>query len=147
MKVHRYQPGSIHLIRADAGDDLVGFITRYAADNGIKAAWFTYLGAVRFASLRYYDQISREYRDFTIDQRLEILSGVGNVSLLHGEPFVHTHAVLADADGHAFGGHVNTGSIVWALEIRLEEFSGDPPARLFDEPTGLSLWGDDGPEA
>lgn len=142
MKVHRYEPGSVHLIRLDTGDDIVATITRYAADNGIRAAWFTYLGAVSAASLRYYDQDTQQYRDFTIERHLEVLSGVGNVSLLDGRPFVHTHAAFADEDGHAFGGHVHAGSIVFALEVRLEELGGEPPVRLLDEPTGLSLWGD-----
>ncbi|HLA66542.1 MAG TPA: PPC domain-containing DNA-binding protein [Acidimicrobiia bacterium] len=129
-------------MRLDTGDDILATITRYAADNGIRAAWFTYLGAVSTAAVRYYDQNDKVYRDFTIDRHLEVLSGVGNVSLLDGAPFVHTHAAFADEDGHAFGGHLNTGCIVFGLEIRLEELSGDPPVRLFDEPTGLSLWGD-----
>jgi predicted DNA-binding protein with PD1-like motif len=141
MNIHRYEPGRVHLVSLETGDDVVPTITRYAADNEITAAWFTYLGAVRTAALRYYDQDARRYRDFTIDRHLEVLSGVGNVSLLDGQPFVHTHAAFADSVGRAFGGHLNTGCIVWALEVRLEEYSGEPPVRLYDDATGLNLWG------
>ena len=140
MKSRRFQPGPIHLLRLDRGDDIVGALTGYAADHGISAAWFTYLGAVSQASLRYFDQNALAYRDFTIDEHLEVLSGVGNVSLRDGIPFVHTHAAFGDAAGRAWGGHLNTGCVVFALEVRLQELEGDPPVRMPDPDSGLALW-------
>ena len=137
-----FTPGPIHLVRLATGDDLLEGITRHAADHGITAATVEYLGAVRRASLRYYDQDERVYRAFTIDEHLEVLSGVGNVSLLDGAPFVHTHMALADAQGRAFGGHVNFGTEVWAIEIRMQELTGaEPPVRELDDCTSLTLWG------
>ena len=140
MRAYRFQPGPIHLLRLDRGSDLVEAITRYAAEQQIRAAWFTYLGAVSAASLRYYDQIEHEYHDFTLDRHLEVLSGVGNVSLLDGAPFVHTHAAFGDDQGLALGGHLNRGCTVFALEVNLQELIGEPPVRLPDEATGLKLW-------
>ena len=136
-----YQPGRVHLLRVPTGEDLLGYLEAFVAANGITAAWLSYLGAVQSAALRYYDQNEKEYCDFHIHQHLEVVSGTGNVSLLNGEPFIHSHAVLADSSGRAFGGHVNHGCEVWALEVKIEEYQGSPPQRLFDEATGLSLWG------
>lgn len=133
--------GRVHLIRLDTGSDVVTEITRFCEEREIRTAWFSYLGAVRRASLRYYDQAERRYLDFEIDEPLEVLSGMGNVSLLDGRPFVHTHAVFGDREGNAFGGHLNTGCEVWLLEVRLQELEGDPPVRLPDEASGLALWG------
>ena len=136
-----FEPGPVHLLRVPTGEDLLGYLEEYVASHGIEAAWLSYLGALQTAALRYYDQTNKEYCDFHIHQHLEVVSGMGNVSLLDGAPFIHTHAVLADASGHAFGGHVNHGCEVWALEVKIEEFRGDAPVRMFDEATGLSLWG------
>ena len=141
MISYRMEPGPIHIVRLNTGEDLLSSITEYAAASGISAAWLSYLGAVSTASLRYYDQDERVYRDFEMDQHLEVLSGVGNVSLLDGSPFVHTHAAFADGAGNAFGGHLNTGTTVWALEVRIQELLGDPLIRLPDDCTSLSLWG------
>jgi len=135
------QPGPIHVVRLDTGADLLDGITAYAADQGIEAAWLSYLGAVSRASLRYYDQDERVYRDFDLDSHLEVLSGVGNVSLLDDAPFVHTHAAFADGEGKAFGGHLNSGTTVWALEIRIQELQGVDLRREPDDCTSLSLWG------
>ena len=141
MTHHSYESGPTHLLRIPTGEDLLGSLDEFVRSRSIAAAWLSYLGAVQTAALRYYDQEHREYRDFHIHEHLEVVSGTGNVSLLDGEPFIHTHAVFADAAGHAFGGHVNYGCEVWALEVKIEELRGDPPTRTFDEPTGLSLWG------
>lgn len=142
MTGQSYTPGRVHLLRIPTGDDLLGFLENWVTANNIEAAWLSYIGAVQTAALRYYDQDNREYRDFHIHHHLEVLSGMGNVSLLDGKPFIHSHAVFGDADGRAFGGHINHGCEVWALEVKVETFEGgEPPVRRFDEATGLSLWG------
>jgi predicted DNA-binding protein with PD1-like motif len=140
MRTRTFQPGPVHLLRIPTGEDLLGYLEDFITANGIEAAWLSYLGAVQTAALRYYDQAERAYCDFHIHQHLEVISGTGNVSLLDGRPFIHTHAVFADASGRAFGGHVNHGCEVWALEVKIEEFAGEAPVRRFDEKTGLSLW-------
>lgn len=141
MIAYPMAPGPIHLVRLNTGADLLDGITAFAADSGTTTAWLTYLGAVSRASLRYYDQERREYRDFEIDRPLEVVSGVGNVSLLDGEPFVHTHAAFADSSGAAFGGHLNRGTKVWAIEIQIQQLTGDAVVREPDDCTSLSLWG------
>jgi len=141
MQAHRLTGGTVHLLRLSHGADLYDEMSRFVIDNDIRAATVTFLGAVQRASLRYYDQEAGEYRDFVIDEPLEVVSGVGNVSLLDGRPFLHIHAALADARGHAHGGHVNTGTAVFALEATIQELEGEPPIRLPDDCTGLTLWG------
>jgi uncharacterized protein len=140
MIAHEFQRGTVHLLRLPTGSDIVTEITRFAVDRGIETAWIGFLGAVRRAALRYYDQDDLMYRDFTIDQHLEVLSGVGNISLFEGRPFLHAHAVFGDADGRAFGGHLAAGCEVFSLEVRLEELYGAAPRRAFDEASGLALW-------
>jgi uncharacterized protein len=140
MITHEFQRGTVHLLRLPTGSDIVTEITRFAVERGIEAAWIGFLGAVRRAALRYYDQNDLMYRDFTIHRHLEVLSGVGNISRFEGRPFLHAHAVFGDAEGRAFGGHLGTGCEVFALEVRLEELYGAAPERAFDETTGLTLW-------
>ncbi len=137
-----YRPGAIHLLRLPTGADLLGHLEEFVTDNNIETAGLSYLGAVKSASLRYYDQNEGAFCDFHIHHHLEVLSGVGNVSLLDGQPFIRTHAVFGDSGGRAFGGRVNHGCEVWALEVKIEEFDGYPPVRLPDHETGLSLCGE-----
>ena len=141
MKAYSFEPGPVHLLRLATGDDLVETLTSYVTERGITAATLNYLGAVSQASLRYYSQVEKEYSDFHIHERLEVLAGIGNVSLLEDSPFIHTHAVFGDERGRAFGGHVNAGTEVFALEVAIRELRGDPPRREPDDCTGLTLWG------
>jgi predicted DNA-binding protein with PD1-like motif len=69
----------------------------------------------------------------------EIATCVGNISMKEGEPFVHAHAVLADRNGNAKGGHLLEGK-VFAAEVHLFELVGEKIVRRNDGVTGLSLW-------
>lgn len=140
MKAYRFSPRTTHLLRLSTGSDLYDSITEYAREHDVNVAWVNFLGAVRRASLRYYDQEAKEYRDYVVDRHLEVVAGVGNLSILEGEPFLHIHCALSDEDGAGFGGHVNSGTEVFAIEVMLQELVGDPPVRLPDDCTGLTLW-------
>ncbi len=141
MTSHRFNPGTVHLLGLDTGDDLYNAISEYVKKHGINTASLAFLGAVRRASLRYYNPQEKRYQDLEIDKHLEVIAGTGNVSLLDGSPFVHIHAVFADEEGRAFGGHVNEGTEVFALEVTVSQLHGDAPVRQLDETTGLMLWG------
>lgn len=143
MRAYTFDAGRVHLIRLATGSDISNEITAYARDHHIEAASLTFLGAVTKASLRYYNQAAKAYEDFVIDEHLEVVAGIGNISLLDGGPFLHAHAAFADRSGAAFGGHLNEGTEVWALEVTLTELVGEPPERLPDDCTGLTLWGGD----
>lgn len=138
-----FEPGRIHLLRLATGEDILDSLTAYVTERDIRAAWIEYLGAVRRASLRYFDQDRLEYCDFMIGRHLEVLTGIGNVSVLDGKPFVHTHMAVADDRGRSYGGHVNSGCEAWAIEVKIQELVGDEPVRELDERTGLGLWGGD----
>jgi uncharacterized protein len=137
---HPMRPGAVHLVRLERGDDVYDTLSAFVVDRGIRAASVSALGAVTRASLRYYDQAARRYEDFLIDEPLEVVSAVGNVSLLDGSPFLHLHAALSAADGRAFGGHVRTGTVAFALEATIAVLEGEPPVRRPDAATGLTLW-------
>jgi len=147
MTSFKMEPGPVHLFRIPTGGDIYDGITDFARANQIEAAWLSYLGAVRRASLRYFDQEAKEYRYFTVERHLEVLSGVGNISLLDGAPFLHTHAAFGDEEGKAFGGHIDVGCEVWAVEVSMQELIGEAPERKPDDCTGLALWDSLSPES
>lgn len=141
MTAHfEFEIGKTHLLKLDPGDDILESITAFAHERDIRAGWVNFLGAVQRASLRYYDQEAREYRDFTLERHLEVLSGLGNISMLDGKPFVHIHAAFGDESGDAYGGHIDVGCTAFLIEVRIDELIGDPPVRQFDERVSLPTW-------
>lgn len=120
--------------------DLIGSLTEAATANGIWAGAIQVMGALQGAKVGFYDQWSKTYRELTFAKPLEIVSGMGNVSLRDGKPFVHLHLSLSDEEGKVFGGHAMEGCTVFAAEYIIMPLTGATPLRVFDETTGLYLW-------
>lgn len=126
--------------RLATGSDLVEELERFCAERDIRSAWVSVVGALSHAAYRYYDQEAKRYLDLYSDTHHELVSFVGNVSLLDGKPFLHAHASFADRDGVTVGGHLMAGCTVWVAEVTIREMSDVDLVRTPDELTGLNLW-------
>ncbi|WP_276299563.1 PPC domain-containing DNA-binding protein [Halorussus lipolyticus] len=113
-------------------------IESLADDEDVDAAWFVAMGAVKDATIWFYDQSEQEYRDVEFDEPLEVAACVGNVSWLDGERFAHTHAVLSRRSGQTLAGHLDSAT-VFAGELYMKTFETELE-RAHDEPTDLDLW-------
>jgi uncharacterized protein len=126
--------------RLPKGSDLLLGITDYIVKHKVTLGEVRGLGAVSRAVLQFFSQERREYETITYDESLEILSLYGNISIRDHDPFPHLHIVLGNKRGEAFGGHLTTGTIVYAAEIVIHEFDGKKLLRGRDPETGLYLW-------
>jgi predicted DNA-binding protein with PD1-like motif len=133
-----------YLARMETGNDWREEIETLADREDVDAGWFAAMGAVRAAELWFYDQREKEYRAVEFDEPLEVAACVGNVSLLDGERFAHTHAVLSRENGQALAGHLDSAR-VFAGEVYLREFA-EPLERSHHERTDLDLWLNGGPD-
>ena len=130
--------------RLSRGDDLLDGLTGVARDRGVRLGRVAALGAVEHARVGFYDQQARVYRHLDLERELEILALVGNVSIRDGESMIHAHVTLGDARGHAFGGHLVSGTRVFACEFTMDCFEGEDLIRGLDPATGLPLWPEKG---
>ena len=126
--------------RLPKGADLMETLTALCEEENITKGSVQVIGAVEKAVVSYYRQDERKYVDLVLDQHLEILSGMGNISLKDGKPFVHLHVVLSKESGECLGGHAMPGIVIFASEAIITEVEGEPLEREYDEPTGLFLW-------
>ena len=138
MNYRAVESAGEYVARLETGADWRAEIEALAEDVEADAGWFTALGAVQDAELWFYDQETCEYEPVEFDEPLEVASCVGNVSLLNGDRFAHTHAVLSDPDGTTYAGHLNEAT-VWAGEVYMRVFE-EPLEREYDETTELDLW-------
>ncbi|MCL9812127.1 PPC domain-containing DNA-binding protein [Natranaeroarchaeum aerophilus] len=127
-----------YLASLEHGADWREEIEALAGEVDADAAWFTALGAVQDAEVWFYDQDTTEYECVSFDEPLEVAGCVGNVSLLDGERFAHTHAVLSRPSGEALAGHLDAAT-VWAGEVYMRTFE-ESLERDHDERTDLDLW-------
>lgn len=141
MKITRtVEPGKRLIGKLAHGSDLLEALTAICVEQGIQLGRLEALGAVQKARIGFYNQQTREYEFLELDQELEILKVVGNVSLKDGKTMVHAHITLGDNEGKAYGGHLAPGTVVFACEYVIQELVGEPLERGFDEETGLPLW-------
>lgn len=133
--------GPVHILKPPFGSDLLKELGDFVRSHSINLAWFSGLGAVSRATIRYYDQPKQTWVDLEHDRRLEVAGMLGNVSLLDGEPIVHAHITFADEQGRCFGGHLGPNTIVFNMEILLSTLSAPQPVvRKMDAQTGLTIW-------
>ena len=129
-----------HIIKLEKDSDLLDSLTLYAEENNIQAAEINFIGAVQSAKVLYFNQEKKKYDEHIMDQPYEVLSGIGNISILDDKPFVHVHIVLADSTGKAYGGHLDKGTKVWLIEAFIHEVDSKNLVRKFDENICLSVW-------
>ena len=127
-----------YVARLETGADWRAEIEDLAREVDAEAGWFTAIGSVEDVEVWFYDQDDREYQSVDFEEPLEVAACVGNVSLLDGDLFAHTHAVLSRRSGQALAGHINTAT-VFAGELYFWAFE-EPLRREYDETTALDLW-------
>lgn len=128
------------LIRLEAGEEAMASLRSWAAEQKVGFAVVWAIGAMRRATLGYFDTAAAVYRQIPVEEQVEVLSLTGNVALGEdGAPIVHAHAVLGRPDGSTVGGHLIEGHVFPMLEVVARVFP-EPVYRRADPATGLTLW-------
>ena len=132
-----FKLGRRFVCRLPHGKDLITSIEDFCIELSIQMATFSIIGAVSSVTFGAYDQKQQVYVTFKEESQLEIVNCIGNVSLQDGDPVVHAHIVLGDKKGKTMGGHLFSETILFAGEINLQEMTGKPLERVYDDKTGL----------
>lgn len=140
MKAIEYTGGRILLGRLAHDADILESAARFCGEIGLEMGLVTVIGAVKKATIAFYDQSNKEYDYITFDEPLEIVSLTGNVSRRGGKPIIHAHAIFSRPDGETVAGHLSSPTTVFAGEISVIELKGKTFDRGYDEVTGLPLW-------
>jgi predicted DNA-binding protein with PD1-like motif len=100
------------------GDDVIAGLNQFAEKNNIKIADFTAVGAFSKATLGWFDPEKRAFRQFPLNEEMEIASLTGNVRPnRNGKPEVHVHCVVLTGDGVAHAGHLVEGTISLTMQL------------------------------
>jgi predicted DNA-binding protein with PD1-like motif len=120
------------------GDEVMSSIASFAAAQHLGATQFTAIGALSRAVVAFFEWDSRRYRNIPIDEQVEVLSLLGDITLEQGKQKVHAHIVVGRPDASAHGGHLVEGFVRPTLEIVLTE-TPTHLRRRFDPESGLAL--------
>lgn len=138
MRIHPV--GERFLIRLEPGDEAITSLRVWATEQKVGFALFWAIGAMRRATLGYFDTAAAVYRQIPVEEQVEVVSMTGNIAWSEdGTPVVHAHTVLGRADGTTVGGHLIEGDVFPMLEIVAWVF----PETIYRRPDaalGLTLW-------
>jgi len=126
------------LVRIPEDSEFLEYLKEYARKHGIQKAAVTAIGGFKEATISYYDIYEQRYIPIEVRERVELLSAMGNISLVDGEPFPHIHVVLGRRDGTTLGGHL-LRAIVLLAEVYIQELPG-PPLERKPWKYGLKAW-------
>ncbi|NHI92594.1 MAG: DUF296 domain-containing protein [Candidatus Lokiarchaeota archaeon] len=128
---------NVLVFKLEKGKDLMSSLKEIAVTNQINSAMLYLIGAVKKATFGFYK--NQKYQTITINENLEILSCLGNISKKDDEIIIHTHVTFGNSQGKAFGGHLLEGSIIDpTAELFILQLK-DELKRKFDPATKLSL--------
>ena len=140
MDIYPSDDGKAAFVRLERGSDMLQGLNEAAAKLGIEAGTVQAIGAVSELAVGYFDQDRKEYRTNAFPSAYEIGSGLGNVSIKDGQPFVHLHVIATGPDGATVGGHLMEGTKVYMVEAYLRQLGGTAPVREQDDDIGLAVW-------
>ena len=127
------------LISIDKGEFVNQKLLEVAEKENLKSGWINGLGAISDIEIGYWDIEKKVYVKNFFDDHYELLSLIGNVSLVDNKPFIHTHISFSDTEFKAFGGHLFDAKVIAAAEFCI--FTSDYHLnRKLNCDIGLSLW-------
>jgi len=136
MKFKKF--GSKWVVSINIEEEVVETLKKFCKDNKIKLGTISGIGAVKRATIGFYNLETKKYYPKELDGDYEITSLLGNISTMGGEIYLHLHINLADSTYNTFGGHLNSAIIGGVGEFIIEEIDGEIE-RGFNKEVGLNL--------
>lgn len=99
-------PSRSFLVHFSAGDELMSGMTEFAEKNNLKVSEVRGLGGISSAVVSAYDPEKGAFKRFNIDQKGELVSLQGEITVQNGKPAFHAHVVFVLVDGTVHGGHL-----------------------------------------
>lgn len=130
--------GNKIVARLDKGEEVLETIKSLCQKENIKLAAFSGIGAVKNATLRYFDPETKKYHDKNFEKSYEAAPIAGNISRMKGEVYLHFHASLGGDDFSSFAGHLKSAVASATFEAVIDVIEGEA-YREFSEDIGLNL--------
>jgi len=118
------------------GEQFAAPLLEWLGGQEIGYAALTGLGAVSAATVSYWNSQTKQYEQHQLDEQMEVVSLIGNVTIREGKPFIHAHVSLGRRNLSVVGGHVNELFVHPTLEVWLRPES-EAVHRVLDESCGL----------
>lgn len=124
------------LLRLSHGENVIESIEKIMVDEKSTFVVVTGVGMLTDFELGYFDK--GRYVKKTFHAPHELVSLQGSVAS-EGDPRMHIHAVVANREQHAFGGHLFKGRVWMSNEIGFLRLHGVDSKRRMDKEKGVAV--------
>ncbi|AZA83610.1 DUF296 domain-containing protein [Chryseobacterium lactis] len=107
----------IYIVSLKNHSNIVETLTDFVQNQNIRAGEVTGIGAVREATLRFFNPSTKKYVDKTFKEQMEVSNISGNVSEIEDKLTLHLHITLGREDYTALAGHLLEAEIQGAAEF------------------------------
>lgn len=129
------------IVRIDKDEEVISTLVKISSQLKLESGFFQGIGAIKKAIISFYDHQTKSYIDKEINQEMEVLSLLGNISYQYADdkPIIHSHIVLSDRNFQVIGGHLKEAIVGVTLEIVIFSLS-DRVERVYNHEFNLFLW-------
>ncbi len=127
------------VLRLDPNEEVLEQLAALAKTEHIRLAEVTGLGALKELHVCLFDPATKQFRNNTYQETLELLSLTGTITEQEGRPYLHIHASAANAKGGVYGGHLKGAVISATGEIVIRILNG-VVGRVYNKEIGLNLF-------
>jgi predicted DNA-binding protein with PD1-like motif len=107
----------------DKGDEVMSGLADFASTHHIAAAHFSGVGTLDSALIQWGDPVRQTKQVTEVNQEVELVSFIGNMTTQNGKLNIHAHAVLGYADGSAKAGHFVSGRVSVRVQLFVVDLS------------------------
>lgn len=126
------------MMRLNHGENILESIEEIVAEEKSTLLIVAGIGMITDFELGYFDKEKREYIRKSFNEPHELTMLQGSVAS-EGSPRMHIHAVVADRDHHASGGHLLKGWVWMSNEIGFLRLKGVSSKRWMEKDKGVAV--------
>ena len=120
-------PSRTFRVNFTTGDELMSGMTEFAEKNNLKISEVRGLGGISSAVVSAYDPEKGAFKRFNIDQKGELVSLQGEITVQNGKPAFHAHVVFVLVDGTVHGGHLVELHVNPVANLFVSEYDSPKP--------------------
>lgn len=133
-----FESGNTVLVVLEIGEDINAALETLAAQYNNRFATISGIGACDYVELNFYDVHNKKYDMKVLDEDVELISLMGNLTLKEGKPFAHIHGTFGDSNYQTWSGHVSKAIVSVTAEITVV-FSDLSISREMNDDVGIYL--------
>ena len=126
------------ILKLEKGEEIIATLSDFAQKEKIDGGFVYGIGTANNLTLGYYNADKKDYLKKAFQGDFEIVSLMGNISLLKGSPVAHIHMVISDSNFNCSAGHLFSGTIAATGEFVIHT-TKSRMERVFDPQTSLNL--------